>query len=654
MPLALALAVSARACAASMPPGEADVRAALAKPMMPVKDWLVWGETYKEVLAADEAAEKAWLACRDGNALARRQRTVREALLASFGGFPERTPLNVRTVRRVARDGYSIEFLVFESMPGVFVTAHLFLPDPARFPGRRPGVLVPCGHSDAGKAAPLYQRVSLQCAKAGFAALVYDPVDQGERRQQRALPKVWNGPAHNHVGHRAMLLGWATGRFRIWDAMRAMDVLAARGEVDPARLGVMGHSGGGTLSSYMAALDDRVRCAAPSGYLTNLGAVALARGPQDGEQNFFGQLSYGFNHLGCVLLRAPSPFLQVNTHRDFFPFHGSAATRRDAAEVYAAIGESGRYAFIDAPGPHSWPESSRAASIDWMKRFLMGDESVPRPGDPSYRALDYGFDAAAADFGLSRAGTNANVTATGCVLDLPGARSVYDVMRDELARLDSARPRVVPDAVRAVAGVRPLAEIPRPAVCGEETSGGLRRAVLLVDGAIPLATVSCLRPRGEPVLLISDSPRRESLAPRFAALLADGRSVMAAELRVFGESSAMPHREYRSHEGDDEIACMYYWLGRNLAGARTEDVLVCARELSERCGGAPVRIVAEGRASVPAAHARFLEPELVASLETVDPPPSWRAVVSDVSLRTTYADCVQGALRVYDWTDLNP
>ena len=167
----------------------------LSRTMLPVRDWLVWGETYKAVLAADRAVDDAWRACRTPDALARRQSAVRSALVASFGGFPERTPLNARTIRVVRRDGYSIHVLLFESQPGFLVTAHLFLPDPARFPGRRPGVLIPCGHSDAGKAARHYQRIALECARAGFAALVYDPIDQGERRQQRTLAKVFNGPA---------------------------------------------------------------------------------------------------------------------------------------------------------------------------------------------------------------------------------------------------------------------------------------------------------------------------------------------------------------------------------------------------------------------------------------------------------------------------
>ena len=114
----------------------------------------------------------------------------------------------------------------------------------------------------------------------------------------------------------------------------------------------------------------------------------------------------------------------------------------------------------------------------------------------------------------------------------------------------------------------------------------------------------------------------------------------------------MPHSSYRSPEGDDEIACMYYWLGRELVGARTEDVLQCANELSRRCGGVPVEVVAEGRAAIPAAHARFLEPGLVASLSLASPPPSWHEVLADESVRTTYADCVQAALGHYDWTDL--
>ncbi|MDA1164229.1 MAG: hypothetical protein O3B13_14110, partial [Planctomycetota bacterium] len=108
------------------------------------------------------------------------QQDRREFFVKQLGGFPERTPLNARVVRKLKGDGYRVENVMFESRPGHHVTANLYLPDS---PGPYPGVLIPCGHSHNGKAAGGYQRASILMAKHGMAALCYDPIGQGERYQ---------------------------------------------------------------------------------------------------------------------------------------------------------------------------------------------------------------------------------------------------------------------------------------------------------------------------------------------------------------------------------------------------------------------------------------------------------------------------------------
>ena len=132
-------------------------------------------------------------------------------------------------------------------------------------------MLVPCGHSANGKAAEAYQRACILMAKNGLAVLCYDPIGQGERWQLLAEDKKAAIPGstneHTMVGVGALLVGQSTAGYRIWDGIRALDYLAARPEVDPKRLGCTGNSGGGTLTAYLMALDDRIACAALSCYL---------------------------------------------------------------------------------------------------------------------------------------------------------------------------------------------------------------------------------------------------------------------------------------------------------------------------------------------------------------------------------------------------
>ena len=93
-------------------------------------------------------------------------------------------------------------------------------------------------------------------------------------------------------------------------------------------------SGGGTLSSYLNALDDRYVAGAPAGFLSTIRDVYAKIGGQDAEQFLFGQMKIGFNHLGIVTLRAPSPTMIVTTHGDYFPFMGSMETFDNARKIY--------------------------------------------------------------------------------------------------------------------------------------------------------------------------------------------------------------------------------------------------------------------------------------------------------------------------------
>ena len=129
------------------------------------------------VVAADRAADEAWAALKTPEEIAAYRTKLRDGMVAAIGGFPEKTPLNARTLATFKRDGYSIENVVFESRPGMFVTAQFFMPAGASASRPVPGVLVSCGHSGNGKAFPCYQRAAVVFAKGGFATLIYDPVD---------------------------------------------------------------------------------------------------------------------------------------------------------------------------------------------------------------------------------------------------------------------------------------------------------------------------------------------------------------------------------------------------------------------------------------------------------------------------------------------
>ena len=182
---------------------------------------------------------------------------ARAAVKQAFGPLPERTPLNAETVGETIRgDGFRIENVRFESTPGTFVTANLYLPTNCTAASPAPAVVQPLGHSATAKAATGYQEASQRLAIAGFAVLSFDPINQGERDQYTTLlpdkePVLGasspgsartSTAAHNMMGKQLELCGDWFGRWMLWDGIRAVDYLETRPDVDTSVLGVTGCS----------------------------------------------------------------------------------------------------------------------------------------------------------------------------------------------------------------------------------------------------------------------------------------------------------------------------------------------------------------------------------------------------------------------------
>ncbi|GAG03899.1 unnamed protein product, partial [marine sediment metagenome] len=265
--------------------------------------------------------------------------------------MPRRTPLNPRVTGVVHRKGYKVEKVIFESQPKHYVTGALFVPDSNRFEPPYPGVLEPVGHSFTAKAREIYQTVGALLALNGMVALVFDPIDQGERGQMLSQwPSISGTKAHTMLGVGSILLGRNTARFEIWDGMRAIDYLQSRPEVDPNRIGCAGLSGGGTQTSYLMALDDRIAAAAPACYLTSFDRLLSTIGPQDAEQNIYGQLAFGMDHADYLMMRAPKPTLICAATNDFFDIAGTWASFRYAKRLYSRMEFAERIDLIEHDG----------------------------------------------------------------------------------------------------------------------------------------------------------------------------------------------------------------------------------------------------------------------------------------------------------------
>lgn len=278
---------------------------------------------------------------------------VRQRMQQSFGAFPERTPLNARVVKQIETKRYLIDNVIFESRPGFEVTANFYrLKD---IKGKVPGVLLVLGHDNDGKFC--YQDVGQRLAMSGYAVLIVDPIGQGERKQFDGKTDGVEGccAEHNMLGKKLQLLGENFSMWRLWDALRGMDYLLTRPEVDPNHVGVTGCSGGGTLTSYVTAFEPRLTMAAPCCYITTMLHNLENELPTDSEQNPPKFQALGLDIADFVIASAPRPTVILAQNNDFFDCRGAQEVYQVAKKIYGLLGKAGNIKLIIGEGQHGYP-----------------------------------------------------------------------------------------------------------------------------------------------------------------------------------------------------------------------------------------------------------------------------------------------------------
>jgi len=274
--------------------------------------------------------------------------------------------------QKIKKEGYSVEKLYFESLPGVKVTAAFFIPNTKR--KNLPTIIYCSGHSDLAFRSEGYQHVILNLVKKGFAVLAFDPYGQGERAQyfDPNEGKSPFGPTreHSYPGAQLFINGESAAKYMIWDGIRVVDYLLSRKEVDKERIGITGRSGGGTQSAYIAAFDPRIKAAAPECYLTTLEYQLKSGGPQDAEQNFPYGIQLGLDHADLLEVRAPKPALMITTTRDIFSIQGARDTYKEAKMAYRAFGKEEDLQKVEDNAGHKSTQKNRETMYAFFQKHL--------------------------------------------------------------------------------------------------------------------------------------------------------------------------------------------------------------------------------------------------------------------------------------------
>jgi dienelactone hydrolase len=514
-----------------------------------------------------------------------RQKQVRERILSLIGGLPEyRGPLNARVTKTTRREGFIIDHVVFESLPQYYVTANLYRPES---PGRHPAILMSMGHWDSGKVAG--QLLSSNLARKGFVVLAYDPSGQGERQQaydKRTGRSLIGGPTEQHFsnGAAAILLGQSVGRYFIHDGMRAIDYLVSRPEVDPERIGATGCSGGGTQTTYIAALDPRVKVAAVACYMNSFQTL-FAGSIGDSEQSVPGFLASGLDQTDYVELFAPKPWLITSTEEDFFTPAGAKQVFDEAQGWYRLFDASDRVKWVVGPGGHGTPLVVREAIYDWMIRWLAKGSGSARE-DAVTLLPDHQL----------------WVMPTGQVQ----GRELYEIIRDT-PRAKGTREELERFVSDLIARNSPI-----------------MRSV----SVLPATPGTAKRPA---VVLVQDSLVG---GPEAAKLLADGNVVALVAL---SGANSDPDRPRSGNWMNNTRA----WLvGRNLPATRAAEIIAAVTELARRTDVDTSRITARasGVAGIALLMAAAVNPQ-IASVSIDRTPHSLRAAI-DAPIHTNLHDAV--------------
>jgi dienelactone hydrolase len=304
----------------------------------------------------------------------RRRETVRDKLNKIAGVFPDKPPLNVQITGQIDAGGFTIEKLVYESRPGYYVTAVLYIPGDLN--GKKaPGILYCSGHTEAGFRHVNYQHICQNLVKKGFVVLAFDPIGQGERYQYYIPEKrqqKFSNPTepHNYAGAQCFISGQSIANYFTWDGIRGIDYLVSRKEVDPGRIGVAGRSGGGTQTAYIGAFDKRVKAACSENYITNYQTLLKSRKIQDCEQNFFHGLKEGLDHADYLLARAPKATQILATSRDIFSMEGVMETYQEAKKGFEALGAGENLVLSVDDDVHSTTKKNREALYGFFSKHL--------------------------------------------------------------------------------------------------------------------------------------------------------------------------------------------------------------------------------------------------------------------------------------------
>ncbi len=590
-----------------------------------------------------------------------RQQTIKESLLDIIGPFPEKTPLNARILNTIEKKDYRIEHIIFESQPSFYVTSSLFIPSGLKENEKAASIIYCSGHSPTGYRG-YYEHVILNLVKKGFVVFAFDPVGQGERLQyydSQSGKSVVGPPTREHayMSAQTFITGISLTRYNIWDGIRAVDYLLTREEVDSAKIGITGRSGGGYQSAYIAPFDERIYASAIENHISNYKRILQSIGPRDGEQNLIHMFSRGIDQPDFLSIRAPKPVLMITTANDMFNIQGSRETAQEVSSVYNVYNKKENFNMVEDIAGHSSTKKNREAMYAFFQKHLNNpgfsfDEEVELLTEEEMR-----------------------VTSTGQVSTFfNNVETVYSLNKKEaeklICKLESLRGKTtnyqqnVIESAQKISGYREPEDIPLPILTGCIQREGyiIEKYFIKGEGDYPVPYL----------LMIPDKPNNKALiylhpAGKTAEASANeeiewfvrkGFTVLAPDMIGTGETGPGDWQggSYFNHANNNGLRHDIWYasmlIGRSIVGIRAADVGRLARILKNITKNEKIYAVAKQEMSPVLLHAAAFD-SVISRIALIEPYSSYRSIVMNRYYSPAFIDnAVPEALKYYDLPDL--
>ena len=584
-----------------------------------------------------------------------RQKWIRTTLMDMVGPFPEKTPLKATITKVINREGYRIENIVYESQPGFYVTASLFLPE-KQTNNKSPAVIYCSGHSETGYRALSYQHTILNLVNKGFIVFAFDPIGQGERLQyydDKTGKSQYQYPSyeHSYAGAQLFISGSSLARYMTWDGIRAIDYLFTRKEVDANRIGITGRSGGGTQSAFIAAFDDRIKAVAPENYFTSFTRLYQSMGPQDAEQNFLSGIKGGIDMADLLLVRAPKPALMITTTRDMFPVQGAIETAEEVPKLYKAYNKGSYFRRIADDAAHAATKKNREAMYAFFQKFL------ENPGDSADEEI---APLKPEELQVSKNGQIASSFKTETVFSLnsKAADKEMDKLRSFRKDLEGNFSGILESAKR-LSGYQEPAQAAAPVFTGRIQRKGYTVEKYFIKGegnyVIPYLLMKPDRLTGRAVLYLNPEGKSADAAEGgdMEWLVRNGFTVLAPDMIGRGEMGPGVYK------GDSYIDSVSYniWfasmlIGRSIVGIQAGDVVRLERLLSRQDHIKEVYGLAKREMAPVLLHAAAFDKNIV-RIALIQPYSSYLSMVMNPHYKSYYLhSAVPGAIGKYDLPDL--